>query len=200
MARSAELGTVREADLATARIQYRERGDGPPVVFVHGLLVNADLWRGVVPRVAEAGFRCIAPDWPLGSHEVAVPDADLTPPGVAALIAEFLEKLDLHDVTIVANDTGGALTQILMTQHPERIARVVLTPSDSFTHFFPLLFRPLTGSGPHPGLDAAACENAGNQGSSAATDRVRLAEQAAASPGANRLLHHPGPARWRDPQ
>jgi pimeloyl-ACP methyl ester carboxylesterase len=80
-----------------------------------------------------------------------VPGADLTPPGVAALIAAFLEELDLHDVTIVANDTGGALTQILMTQHPERIARVVLTPSDSFTHFFPLLFRPLTALARVPG-------------------------------------------------
>lgn len=151
MARSKALGAVREADLTAARIRYRERGEGPPVAFVHGLLVNADLWREVVPRVAAAGFRCIAPDWPLGSHEIAVPGADLTPPGVAALIAEFLDKLDLRDVTIVASDTGGALTQILMTQHPERIERVVLTPSDSFEHFFPPMFRPLTALAHVPG-------------------------------------------------
>jgi pimeloyl-ACP methyl ester carboxylesterase len=140
MARSDALGTVHEVELPMGRIRYRERGEGPPVVFVHGLLVNADLWRAVVPGVADAGFRCIAPDWPLGSHEVAMPHADLSPPGLAALIAAFLDRLDLSDVTIVANDTGGALTQILMAEHPERLGRVVLTPSDSFERFFPPVF------------------------------------------------------------
>lgn len=143
MSISNELGTVHEAQLGTARIRYRERGDGPPVVFVHGLLVNGDLWRKVVPGVAEAGFRCIVPDWPLGAHELPVPEADLTPPGVAALIADFLTALDLSDVTVVANDTGGAITQILMVNHPERIGRVVLTPSDAFKRFFPPTFAPL---------------------------------------------------------
>ncbi len=137
MAHSEALGPQRDVELPAGTIRYRECGDGPPVVFVHGLLVNADLWRHVAPAVADAGFRCIAPDWPLGSHEVAVPRADLTPPGVAKLVAEFLEALDLRDVTVVANDTGGAITQLLMTRHPERIGRVVLTPSDSFERFFP---------------------------------------------------------------
>jgi len=149
MSRSGELGSVHEVDLPGGRIRYRDRGDGPPVVFVHGLLVNADLWRHVVPAVAGAGYRCLAagagyrclaPDWPLGSHELPVPDADLSPPGVADLVAAFLERLDLDDVTIVANDTGGGITQILLTRHPERIGRVVLTPSDSFERFFPPVF------------------------------------------------------------
>jgi len=71
MARSEALGTVHEVTLPAGRVRYRERGEGPPVVYVHGLLVNADLWRAVVPPVAAAGFRCIAPDWPLGAHEAA---------------------------------------------------------------------------------------------------------------------------------
>ena len=61
------------------------------MVFVHGLLVNADLWQHVVPRLTEAGLRCVTVDWPLGSHELPVPDADLTPPGVADLVAELLD-------------------------------------------------------------------------------------------------------------
>jgi pimeloyl-ACP methyl ester carboxylesterase len=137
------LGVVRELTLSQGRIRYRERGDGSPVVFVHGLLVNADLWRAVVPTVAESGLRCIAPNWPFGSHEVAVPNADLSPPGAAALVASFLERLDLRDVTVVANDTGGAITQILMTQHPERLGRIVLTSSDSLERFFPPTFAAL---------------------------------------------------------
>jgi pimeloyl-ACP methyl ester carboxylesterase len=143
MAISEELGDQRSVELSGGTIHYRERGAGPPIVFVHGVLVNADLWRKVVPPLAD-GHRCIAPDWPLGSHaEPMKPDADLSPPGVAALIAEFLEALDLRDVTVVGNDTGGAITQILMTEHPERIGRVVLTPSDSFERFFPRPFNVL---------------------------------------------------------
>ncbi|MFF1823795.1 alpha/beta fold hydrolase [Kribbella sp. NPDC058245] len=127
--------------LPSGEIEYVEQGAGPAVVFVHGLLVNGKLWRKVVPQVAAAGFRCIAPDWPLGAHRIPMPaDADLTPPGVANLIAEFLEALDLTDVTVVANDTGGALTQLLMTNHPERVGRVVLTPCDAFEDFFPSPF------------------------------------------------------------
>jgi pimeloyl-ACP methyl ester carboxylesterase len=141
--RSTALGTVHEIDLPTARVRYFEAGQGPPVVFVHGLLVNAELWRAVVPGVAAAGFRCLAPDWPLGAHRIPVPAADLTPPGVAGLVADFLDRLDLQDVTIVANDTGGAITQLLMVNHPERIGRVVLTPSDCFHRFFPWVFAPL---------------------------------------------------------
>lgn len=137
MARSAELGSEHTADLPAGQIRYRERGEGSPVVFVHGVFANADLWREVVPTVADAGFRTIAPDWPLGGHELPMPRADLDPQGVASIIADFLAALDLHDVTLVANDTGGGITQILMGRLPERVGRVVLTPSDSFERFFP---------------------------------------------------------------
>jgi pimeloyl-ACP methyl ester carboxylesterase len=152
MATSEELGTEHTIELSAGAVRYRERGAGPPVVFVHGLLVNADLWRMVVPAVSER-HRCLAPDWPLGSHRDPMkPGADLSPPGVARLIAEFLEALDLDDVTVVANDTGGALTQILMTEHPERIGRVVFTPSDCFELFFPPAFNFLPRTLRIPGM------------------------------------------------
>ena len=133
----------RSAALSTATIRYREVGEGPPVVFVHGVLVNGELWRKVAPAVAAEGFRCLVPDWPLGSHTTPVPRANLTPPGVAALIGAFLDRLDLHDVTLVANDTGGAFTQLLLASGAAdgRIKAVVFTPSDAFERFFPPLFR-----------------------------------------------------------
>jgi pimeloyl-ACP methyl ester carboxylesterase len=152
MAQSSALGDVHDLDLPAGRIRYRELGGGPPVVFVHGLLVNGDIWRRVVPSVSAAGFRCITPDWPLGSHEVAMPNADLSPPGLAGLIEAFLERLDLRDVTIVANDTGGALTQILMARRPARVGRVVLTSSDSLERFFPPIFAFLGPMARVPGL------------------------------------------------
>jgi pimeloyl-ACP methyl ester carboxylesterase len=152
MQRSEALGERRTIELPGGRIGYFERGSGPAVVFVHGLLVNAELWRGVVGPVADAGYRCLALDLPFGSHEIPMPpQADLTPPGAAALIADFLAELDLTDVTLVANDTGGAITQLVMTTRPERIGRVVLTPSDCFEHFFPPMFAPLPKLAAIPG-------------------------------------------------
>jgi pimeloyl-ACP methyl ester carboxylesterase len=140
MSHSPALGESKEVTLPQGRIRYRERGTGEPVVFVHGLLVNGDLWRKVVPLLD--GFRCIAPDLPLGSHEGPMsPEADLTPPGLARLIADFLEACDLEDVTLVANDTGGALSQILVTEHPERVGRLVLTSCDAYENFLPPLFK-----------------------------------------------------------
>ena len=142
MAKSDALGTEHVVDLQQGPIAYRERGEGPPVVFVHGIVVNADLWRNVVPGIAEAGYRCVAPDWPLGAHERPMREnADLSPTGVARLVADFLDALALEDVTLVANDTGGAITQLVMTRYPERVGRVVLTPSDSFERFFPPILR-----------------------------------------------------------
>jgi pimeloyl-ACP methyl ester carboxylesterase len=152
MTRSEALGTRRRVALPQGEIQYFESGTGRPVVFVHGLMTNAELWRGVVPGVAEAGFRCIAPDWPFGGHETPMrADADLSPPGQAEVIATFLEALDLRDVVLVANDTGGAITQLLLARYPDRVDRVVLTPSDCFEYFPPPTFAPLVALARIPG-------------------------------------------------
>ena len=71
------------------------------------------------------------------------PDADLSPHGLARLIAGVLDALDLHDVTLVGNDTGGALCQLVVGRHPERVGRLVLTDCDAFENFPPKAFRPL---------------------------------------------------------
>lgn len=152
------LGTRHEIELPGGRIRYHETGEGPPVVFVHGQLVNGNLWRGVVPRIAAAGYRCITPDWPLGAHTVPVPEADLSPPGVADLIAAFLERLDLTDVTLVANDTGGALTQVLLSRDPARVGRVVLASVDCYDRFPPQPFRALAALARVPGAVRAVTE------------------------------------------
>jgi pimeloyl-ACP methyl ester carboxylesterase len=140
-----------EAKLSQGTINYRESGEGPPVVFVHGLLVDGRLWRKVTPLL-EDRFRCIVPDLPLGSHRTPMsPDADLSPPGLARLVAHFLEALDLEDVVLVANDTGGAISQITAANHPERIGRLVLTNCDAFENFLPPAFRPLQWAARVPG-------------------------------------------------
>ncbi len=155
---SSALGPAKQVDLAGGRINYHETGSGAPVVFVHGLLVNADLWRKVVPGIAAAGHRCITPDWPFGAHSIPVPNADLSPVGTADLIADFLSRLDLRDVTLVANDTGGAITQILLTRNGSRIGRVVFTNCDAYDEFFPQPFKPLPRLAAVPGLLRAGLE------------------------------------------
>jgi pimeloyl-ACP methyl ester carboxylesterase len=131
----------RRVELGAGPIHYLEAGEGPPIVFVHGVLANGKLWREAASALA-ARHRCVVPDWPLGSHAEAMsPDADLTPRGVARLVSEFIAELELEDVTIVGNDSGGAVSQILVTELPERIGRLVLTNCDCFEKFPPGRFK-----------------------------------------------------------
>jgi pimeloyl-ACP methyl ester carboxylesterase len=140
MSISEELGSRHDVRLGGGTVEFRERGEGEPIVFVHPIFTNADLWRDVVPTLAER-HRCITPDWPLGSHSVPMDrDADLSPPGLADLVAEFLEALDLRDATLVGNDTGGAISQLVVARHPERVGRLVLVSCDAFEVFPPRLF------------------------------------------------------------
>ena len=140
-----------EVSLPAGTIRYREAGQGKPVVFVHGYLVDGRLWDGVVDALSDR-CRCIAPDWPIGAQQVAMkPDADLTPYGIAATIASFLEKLDLEDVTIVGNDSGGAMSQVLVTRHPERIGRLILTNCDTHENFPPGIFKTMPPIAALPG-------------------------------------------------
>ena len=142
---------MNEVRLPQGTIRYRELGAGEPIVLVHGLLANGELWRDVAPRLAR-DFRVIVPDWPLGSHEIPMdPGTDLSPLGLARIIADFLSELELENVTLVGNDTGGALCQLVAVHHPERLGRLVLTPCDAYENFLPPAFRPLQALARIPG-------------------------------------------------
>jgi pimeloyl-ACP methyl ester carboxylesterase len=139
MATSAPLGPFQQIELPQGTVRYIDQGTGPTLVFIHGLLANHILWSQLIPRLS-AQFRCIAPDLPLGAHALPLKqDADLSPLGVAQLVADLLAALDLHDATLVGNDTGGAICQLVIAHHPARIARLVLTNCDAFEQFFPPL-------------------------------------------------------------
>ena len=141
-------------ELAQGTISYRVAGPAdsphPPVVFVHGLLVDGQLWSGVADVLAERGIRSFVPDWPLGSHRVPMnADADLSPRGLAVIISGFLAALDLADVTLVGSDTGGALCQFTIDTDQSRIGRLVLTNCDAFDVFPPREFASLIRVGSH---------------------------------------------------
>jgi pimeloyl-ACP methyl ester carboxylesterase len=142
----------RTVELAQGAIRYRDLGQGEPIVFVHGLLVDGRLWDGVAAPLSER-FRCVVPDLPLGSHRVAMrADADLSPAGLARIVHDLLAALDLDGVTLVGNDTGGAISQLVAAHHRERLARLVLTPCDAYENFLPPFFRPLQWAARVPGL------------------------------------------------
>jgi pimeloyl-ACP methyl ester carboxylesterase len=133
-------------DISAGTIHYEATGpeDGRPVVFVHGYMMGAQLWRQVGLRLADRGLRCIAPTWPLGAHSQALrPGADRTINGVAGIVAEVLAALDLEDVVLVGNDTGGVVTQLVAVHHPERLGALVLTSCDAFEHFPPPILKPV---------------------------------------------------------
>jgi pimeloyl-ACP methyl ester carboxylesterase len=141
-------------------LQYRTAGPAdsaaPPVVFVHGFLVDSTLWDPVADRLAAQGIRSHLVDWPLGSHrEPMLPDGDLSPSGVASMINDVLAALGLTDVTLVGNDTGGAICQLLLAADPRRIGRVVLTNCDAFENFPPKVFLPLFLAAKRPAITAA---------------------------------------------
>ena len=141
---------MKQIELSAGPIEYQDTGgDGPVIVFLPGLMMDASLWDGPIAELS-AGHRCVAPTLPLGAHRRAMhPDADLSLPGIARLVAEFLDRLDLHDVTLAGNDTGGALVQLLIGEgdndndshndndRAKRVGRAVLVSCEAFDNFPP---------------------------------------------------------------
>jgi pimeloyl-ACP methyl ester carboxylesterase len=135
-------------ELSHGTVQYRLAGpadaSAPPIVFVHGFLVSGTLWSTTADALAREGIRSYAPDLPLGSHTIPLGEtADQSPRGIARQLIAFMQELELEDVTLVGNDTGGAICQFLLDVDDSRIGRVVLTNCDAFTSFPPAPFGPL---------------------------------------------------------
>jgi len=129
---------VHSVELSSGTIDYVDTGgSGPVTVLLHGLLMDASLWDGVMAEL-RADCRCVAPTLPLGAHSHPMrDDADLSPWGITRLVGEFLERLDLGDVTVVGNDTGGGVVQLLAGEHSPRVGRIVLVSCDAFDNFPP---------------------------------------------------------------
>lgn len=127
-------------------IEYDDMGSGPPLVFVHGVYVTGALWGDVAARLSRE-HRCIVPTWPFGAQRKAVgAGVDIGVEAAGRRILKLLEVLDLSDVTLVANDTGGGIVLAALGNNLDdfdRVARLVFTNCDSFEHFPPSGFAPL---------------------------------------------------------
>ena len=153
-------------ELSAGTIEYDAYGpaEGRSVVFVHGYAMGASLWRPLAQRLAEHSLRCFAPTWPLGGHRRAMrPAAELTMRGVAAMVDEFLTALDLEDVVLVGNDTGGAIAQIVAGEFGDRVGALVLTSCDAFEHFPPPILAPLITATRVPPVFRAALKTMGTR-------------------------------------
>lgn len=153
-------------ELSAGTIEYDAYGpaEGRSVVFVHGYAMGASLWRPLAQRLAEHNLRCFAPTWPLGGHRRAMrPAAELTMRGVAAMVDEFLTALDLDDVVLVGNDTGGAIAQIVAGEFGDRVGALVLTSCDAFEHFPPPILAPLITATKVPPVFRAALKTMGTK-------------------------------------
>ena len=129
---------MNQIELSAGTIDYEDTGgDGPTLVLLHGLLMDASLWDDVIADLS-ADHRCVAPTLPLGAHRHAMhADSDLSLRGIARLVSELIDRLDLRDVTVVGNDTGGALVQLLACDDAPRVSRIVLASCDAFDNFPP---------------------------------------------------------------
>lgn len=149
----------RSVELDAGRVHLTDVGEGETLVFAHGFAVNGLLWSPLVDLLADS-HRCIVPDLPLGSHPEPMREgADLTPAGIAALLAEMIGALGLDRVTLVGNDSGGAVSQIVATEHPERVARLVLTNCDCLEKFPPGRFKALAKAMRVPGAARAMAQS-----------------------------------------
>jgi pimeloyl-ACP methyl ester carboxylesterase len=127
-----------QIELSAGTLDYKDTGgEGPAIVLLGGLMMDASLWEDVIADLSPE-HRCVAPTLPRGAHHHAMsPDADLSPWGQARLVSELVDRLDLRDVTLVGNDTGGAIVQLIMCDGAPRVGRVVLVSCDAFDNFPP---------------------------------------------------------------
>jgi pimeloyl-ACP methyl ester carboxylesterase len=122
-------------------IAYVDSGEGPVALFVHGVATGAYLWRNVIGELA-GERRCVALDLPLHGATPAADDQDFSIGALATVVADFCEALELESFDLVANDTGGAIAQLLAVRRPARVRTFTLTNCDTHDNFPPEAFKP----------------------------------------------------------
>lgn len=125
-------GGRRFADTRFGRVAYLERGTGPAALFLHGFPLNAFQWRGAIERLAPHR-RCIAPDFLALGHTEVAEGQSVAPEAQLGMVLALLDALAIGTADVVANDSGGAIAQLLVARHPDRVRTLLLTNCDAET-------------------------------------------------------------------
>jgi pimeloyl-ACP methyl ester carboxylesterase len=133
--------TQRSVQTASGRISYTEQGAGPVALFVHGVLLNGHLWRHQLADLSDIR-RCIAVDLLAHGDTEIAPDQDVSVTANANMLKEFLDALNIDQVDLVGNDSGGGIAQIFAALYPERVRSLTLTDCDTHDNWPPEAFKP----------------------------------------------------------
>ena len=131
----------RSVQTASGRISYTEQGTGPVALFVHGVLLNGYLWRHQLADLSDIR-RCIAVDLLAHGDTEIAPDQDVSVTANAKMLKEFLDALNIDQVDLVGNDSGGGIAQIFAALYPERVRSLTLTDCDTHDNWPPEAFKP----------------------------------------------------------
>jgi len=138
----------------SGRIHYAEQGEGPVALFVHGVLLNGHLWRHQLAHLSDLR-RCLAPDLLAHGDTEIAPEQDVSVSANARMLAEFLDALEIDQVDLVGNDSGGGIAQIFAANHPERVRSLTLTDCDAHDNWPPTAFEPFLAMAAAGGLAGA---------------------------------------------
>src|SRR5258705_12750318 len=131
----------RSVQTASGRISYTEQGTGPVALFVHGVLLNGHLWRHQLAELSDIR-RCIAVDLLAHGDTEIAPDQDVSVTANANMLKEFLDALNIDQVDLVGNDSGGGIAQIFAARHPDKVRTLTLTNCDTPANWPPEAFKP----------------------------------------------------------
>jgi pimeloyl-ACP methyl ester carboxylesterase len=145
------LPTHRSVQTASGRISYVDQGTGPVALFVHGVLLNGYLWRHKLAGLSDIR-RCIAVDLLAHGDTEIAPDQDVSVTANANMLKEFLDALNIDQVDLVGNDSGGGIAQIFAALYPERVRSLTLTDCDTHDNWPPEAFKPFLAMAAAGGL------------------------------------------------
>jgi pimeloyl-ACP methyl ester carboxylesterase len=144
----------RSVQTAAGRISYTEQGSGPVALFVHGVLLNGHLWRHQLAQLSDIR-RCIAVDLLAHGDTEIAPDQDVSVTANALMLESFLDALNIGQVDLVGNDSGGGIAQIFAALHPDRLRSLTLTDCDTHDNWPPEAFQPFLAMAAAGGLRGA---------------------------------------------
>jgi pimeloyl-ACP methyl ester carboxylesterase len=154
MRESRPSATAFSVQTASGRISYTEQGIGPVALFVHGVLLNGHLWRHQLAHLSDIR-RCIAVDLLAHGDTEIAPDQDVSVTANGTMLKQFLDALNIEQVDLVGNDSGGGIAQIFAALHPHRVRSLTLTNCDAHDNWPPEAFKPFLTMAAAGGLRGA---------------------------------------------